>query len=195
MLKKARELDPKSQLVANNYITALQRLGKVSESREVLNALQDKRDQSSIPAAQKAHQLKIDGKDDLAEKVYREAILQDPLDVSSYINLGSLLIENGDLDEAEKVLKKAISTKKSGSVVHMNLGYLYLQKKKYSESQIASEVAVKLNPESSTAWLNLGLSLVYQNKIDEARSAWQRALSLDSENEQIIKNLKAIESN
>ena len=99
------------------------------------------------------------------------------------------------MDEAEKVLKKAISTKKSGSVVHMNLGYLYLQKKKYSESQIASEVAVKLNPESSTAWLNLGLSLVYQNKIDEARSAWQRALSLDSENEQIIKNLKAIESN
>ena len=106
-----------------------------------------------------------------------------------------MLIENGDLDEAEKVFKKAISTKKSGSVVHMNLGYLYLKKKKYSESQIASEVAVKLNPESSTAWLNLGLSLVYQNKIDEARSAWQRALSLDSENEQIIKNLKAIESN
>ena len=38
VLKKARDLDPKSKLVANNYITALQRIGKVSESRKVLKA-------------------------------------------------------------------------------------------------------------------------------------------------------------
>ena len=193
VLEKARKLAPESQLVGNNYATALRGVGRIEESLEVLKNLKNGEDSEEINHAIKAQQYRIEEKYELAEKEFRAAISKDPKEISLYTNLGSLLIEREKFDEAEVILEKAISIKDVGAVTHMNLGFLYLKKKKYDKAQAQSEIAVKLNPKSSTSWLNLGLSYVHQGKINEAREAWNRALDLDPDNEQLINNLKAIE--
>ena len=193
ILKKARVLDPESQLVANNYATALRGVGRIEESIAILKSIKNEEDPLLDDPAIQAQQYRIAGKFELAEKAYRDAIKKDPLDVSLYANFGSLLIERKKFDEAEIVLKKAIDTNRAGAITHMNLGFLYLKKKNFPQAQIQSEIAVKLNPESSISWLNLGLAYVHQEKIDQAREAWTRALALDPNNEQLKNNLKVVE--
>jgi Flp pilus assembly protein TadD len=50
-----------------------------------------------------------------------------------------------------------------------------------------------MNSNSALGWSNLGLALIRQGKKTEAREAWGRALKIDPKNQQIRKNLQAIE--
>ena len=70
VLKKARVLDPESQLVANNYATALRGVGRIEESIAILKSIKNEEDPLLDDPAIQAQQYRIAGKFELAEKAY-----------------------------------------------------------------------------------------------------------------------------
>jgi Flp pilus assembly protein TadD len=103
-----------------------------------------------------------------------------PDDAQPFLNLGTLLVDQGELDKAIILLKRAATIASNNPSIHEELGKAYLAKQELEEAQKELEAAIVLAPDISS--LHYKLAQVYRKEglADRAEKEFARCQELSS---------------
>lgn len=118
------------------------------------------------------------GRMDLAEKLYRDVLSQQPNHDVALNSLGVLAIQTGRADQAVRLLQRAISIKPSAASYHCNLGEAHRHLGRVDEAILAYREAIRLHADLALAHCNLGIALCDRNEVDAGIACYQKAISL-----------------
>jgi O-antigen ligase len=105
---------------------------------------------SRFPSAPKgARNLK------LADESFHKAIRLNRYDGKSYLALGQLYLNSGDLSRAEKYYFKALSVDPNNAFYHTMLGLFYLNSGRQAKAELRFKKALSINPNEPIARKNL----------------------------------------
>jgi len=100
-----------------------------------------------------------------SEKVFKDAIKLDSIDVQAFVNLGSLYFNVDRIDEARNYYFKAISLDPQNSRAHYNLGLLFSDQDDLESAKQEFSKAVELEPGDADAKAELdSINERFQNK-------------------------------
>jgi hypothetical protein len=102
-----------------------------------------------------AVRLAADGRDDEAERLFRQNVKREPYEARLHLNYGTFLLERGRLDEARKQLKLAVRDAPKSADGWTNLGVAHARLGKIDRARDCFERALKLEPGNQTARTNL----------------------------------------
>jgi tetratricopeptide (TPR) repeat protein len=97
-----------------------------------------------------------------------------------YLNLGSLLLEQGSASDALQPLQKAVAIAPNNASCHLKLGSARLRLGKLKEAQPELEEAVRLEPENAAAHFQLGRLYKQLKLTDRAKKEFDRAGEIQS---------------
>ena len=119
-----------------------------------------------------------DWKDELT--LWRKTVLTAPACGRAHYNLGTVLIELGDIAGAQRELEVALRLVNPGllGAVHNQLGYIAKKGGRYDEAKREYEIALKLAPDLMVAWVNLAGIAILNDQLDVARSIMEQALRI-----------------
>jgi tetratricopeptide (TPR) repeat protein len=109
---------------------------------------------------------------------WQAALAANPDSWLAHNNLGSVLLERGQLDEAMGHFQRALEFQPGYSTAHYNLGGVLRQKGQLDEAMAHFRKAVEIQPEYSMAHYNLGEILRQKGQVDEAIAHFQRAVDI-----------------
>jgi Flp pilus assembly protein TadD len=125
------------------------------------------------------------GRVDEASTAYRLAIAwqanQSDKDSGPFLDLGSLLLDQGKTDEAIKYLLEAKEMAPGDSRTHQELGKSYERSGRLAEAQAELEKAVDLSPQDSALHFVLGRIYQKQKLNDKAKAEFDRSSELSQE--------------
>jgi Tfp pilus assembly protein PilF len=94
------------------------------------------------------------------------------------VNLGNLLMEQGQINEALPALERAVELAPNNAFCHMTLGIAYRQLHKLDQAQRELERATQLDPDNPTAHYQLGRVYKDQHALDCARKEFEKTAEL-----------------
>jgi tetratricopeptide (TPR) repeat protein len=97
-----------------------------------------------------------------------------------YLNLGSLLLEQGNASDALPPLEKAVQIAPNDASCHLKLGSARLRLGKLKEAQPELEEAARLEPENAAAHFQLGRLYKQLKLTDRAKKEFDRAGEIQS---------------
>lgn len=97
-----------------------------------------------------------------------------------FVNLGSLLLEQGDMKEAEAALRKAVELAPANAYCHLKLGILYHKAGQLKEAQRELERATEIEPDNAPAHFQLGRVYKEQNLMTRAQAEFERTAELQA---------------
>ena len=115
------------------------------------------------------------------ETLFRHAIMVTGDNYLAQNNLGSALLERGQVDEAIAHLREAIKADPAYATAHSNLGAALVKKGQAEEAIGCLREALRLNPKLAEAHCNLGVALDRQGRPEEAVSQLNEAVKLAPE--------------
>ena len=124
----------------------------------------------------RANLLRKQGKMQLAEMEYLEAISTDSGMAEAYHGLGSLLLEAGRLEMAESSLQKAVEIAPGFVPALHDLGILHQIRGMCNEAERFFRTCVTQDSRFVPALNSLGMLLLRSNRVEEARSCFIEAL-------------------
>ena len=102
--------------------------------------------------------------------------------VVAHNNLGTALIENGNLNDAITHFQKALRINPDDAEAHNNLGGALLQKGQVDEAIAQIRMALQSAPNSPIVHNNLGGALLQKGQVDEAIAHVREALQIQPDN-------------
>ncbi len=111
-----------------------------------------------------------------AQKVFEQAIADDPNDARAWLDLGLALEAKGDYASAEKAYRRAIEADSRFAEAFNNLGVLLRERGDLDGATEALERAVVLDPSLTAARFNLGLAYEDAGRIEDAEQAYLRTI-------------------
>jgi Flp pilus assembly protein TadD len=105
----------------------------------------------------------------------------------TWINLGYVLCELGNLDKAVTVLTTALVLNSRSEEAHCNIAVAYMRQGNLHDAERHLRLAVTLSPGYVNAWNNLAIVLGNQRRLPEAILACHRVLDLQPTNDQALK--------
>jgi len=96
-----------------------------------------------------------------------------------YNNLGSVLLQKGQVDEGMVDYQKALETNPNYAEAHNNLGTALLQKGQVDEAIIQCQKALEIDPNYAHAHNNLGNAFLQKGQVGEAIDQYKKALEID----------------
>ena len=128
--------------------------------------------------------LETEGQPAAAIDAYRKAIAwqeQTPLPSEQpYVNLGNLLMEQGQIKEAIEPLEKAVALAPNNAFCHMTLGVYYRKAGQMEVAQRELERATQLEPDNAVAHYQLGRLYKEAHDLDRAKVEFRRTAELQS---------------
>jgi tetratricopeptide (TPR) repeat protein len=125
-----------------------------------------------------------DAQPSAAIEAYRTAIAWEQQDSrpseQPYVNLGSLLLEQGQTEEAISQLEKSVALAPSSGYCRLKLGTAYLRAGKLRDAQRELERATSLEPESAVAHYQLGRLYKQIHALDHAKAEFDHAAQLQT---------------
>jgi tetratricopeptide (TPR) repeat protein len=118
----------------------------------------------------------------LAEKICRQALIENPDDALAHFKWGRLLhIHLKRYAEAEIAYRNAAELDPAFASPWHNLGnLLIISLNRSAEAETAYQRAIELDPKGAASWNNLGHLLAnHLNRYDEAETAYHRAIECD----------------
>ncbi|NEO42490.1 MAG: tetratricopeptide repeat protein [Moorea sp. SIOASIH] len=112
---------------------------------------------------------------------YQQAIQQPilpQLKLGAYNNLGSLLLQAGELNHAKTAYEMAVKIDPSFALGHNNLGMTWKALGQMENAIASYQQAIQLNPEYGEAYQNLGVVWLKLGKVDQSLSAFKKAIAL-----------------
>lgn len=106
---------------------------------------------------------------------------------SSWNNLGSMALEQGNLEEAERAFKKSVELNPEHAGTHNNIGGLRLRQGRYEDAVEAYDTAIRLNPKDVEPINNLANLLVTVRQYERAHKLIVSALKMEIANERSLK--------
>lgn len=116
-----------------------------------------------------------------SEQAYRAALAQPllpQLQMGAYINLGSLLKQQGRLSEAIAQFQQAVAIDSSCAVAYYNLGVAERARGFLEPAIAAYRQAIALQPDYAEAYQNLGVALFKLGQLPASAAAFSQALRL-----------------
>ena len=128
--------------------------------------------------------LETEGKPAAAIEAYRKAIAwqEQTSQVSEqpYVNLGNLLVEQGQIKEAIGPLEKAVALAPNNAFCHMTLGVYYRKAGQMEGAQHELARATQLEPDNAVAHYQLGRVYKEMNDLNRAKAEFDRTAELQS---------------
>ena len=115
----------------------------------------------------------------MAINAIRNAIKNEPENVTFMNNLGEFLRLANKTSEAINVLKEAIKLKPDDANIWTNLGVAFQQEKKIIDARLAFKKAMALNPHSAKIANNLGVLTRDIGKLNKALGYFKKALEIE----------------
>ncbi len=129
-----------------------------------------------------------------AKKQYQKAIEQPILPIlkiGAYNNLGSLLLNLGNLQEARQALLQTIKLDPNFALGYYNLGMVLKTMGQTDKAIAAYQKAIELNPNYAPAYQNLGVVFYKTGYMKESIETFQRAIALyEQQNPQLARELR-----
>ena len=181
-LQSAVERDPHNKdawyYLGRAFYTRAQRVEARQAFLKVLNLdPQDSRAENNLGLI-----YETDGEPAAAMEAYRKAIAwqeQSPHPSEQpYVNLGNLLMEQGEPRQALESLERAVTLAPNNAFCHMTLGVAYRQNGKLDRAQRELETATKLEPDNPTAHYQLGRVYKDQHALDRAQAEFGKTAEL-----------------
>jgi hypothetical protein len=119
-------------------------------------------------------------KDDLT--LYRDLLRTTPGLVSAHYNLGTKLIETGDLEAAIFHLEQAVGLAPDQALFTNNLGLAYFRAGRSTEALATYRRALELDPTMWEAWDGISAVLIRAGRLEEGIEACRRSISIRPEN-------------
>jgi tetratricopeptide (TPR) repeat protein len=128
--------------------------------------------------------LETEGRFSAAVDAYRSAIAWQEqsghLSEQPYVNLGNLLLEQGQTKEALEPLRKAAELAPRNAYCHLKLGAYYRKVGMLEDAQRELEKAVQLEPDNAAAHYQLGRLYKETQALDRAQAEFDRAAELQT---------------
>lgn len=120
------------------------------------------------------------GKLDLAEQQYREAVKKEPKSVSALLLLGDLSFQAKKYTQAETAYRKAIKLQPENGDIYNNLCLVYLEQNAgIDKTEDLIRKAIAVTPEHRAYYLDtLGTIFLKQGRIADAIGEYKKAIEL-----------------
>lgn len=126
--------------------------------------------------------LESDAQPSAAIEAFRKAIKwqenEPHVSEQPYVNLGSLLIEQGNVKESIDPLEKAVNLAPENAYCRLRLGTAYLRAGELGRAQRELEKAVQIDPDDPTAHYQLGRLYKEIHEPERAKTEFQRTEEL-----------------
>jgi tetratricopeptide (TPR) repeat protein len=113
----------------------------------------------------------------LAERLYGEALTQNPNDATALQGLGVLRFEQGRKQEALALLGQAAKQVPGNAGIRRNHAAALAVAERFADAALEYRAALALEPDVATDWGRLGSVLAELDRNDEAIAAYQAALA------------------
>jgi tetratricopeptide (TPR) repeat protein len=110
---------------------------------------------------------------------FQAAVAAAPTNATAHNNLGSALLDNGQVEEAIACYHKAIALDPKHAPAHYNLGMALAGKGQVDEAIPFYQKAIELDPKFAPAHTNLGNALMSKGKVEEAMACYRQAIAVD----------------
>lgn len=137
--RKALTLTPNHPAILHLLGVILGRLGKSSQSLEVLRQTARLQPDSAMVRHNYAFSLKSTGSFDDAIREFQQAIKLDPKMAAAHSNLGIVYKDQGKLEEAKACYRRAIELKPDYADAHWNLSLVLLRQGNFKEGLVEYE--------------------------------------------------------
>jgi tetratricopeptide (TPR) repeat protein len=129
--------------------------------------------------------LETDGKTEAAIDAYRTALAwqENSLHPSEqpYVNLGNLLVQQGQTKEALTLLENAATLAPNNAYCHLTLGMAYRQLGRREAAQHELEKATELEPRNARAHYQLGRLYKEAHDLNRAQAEFKKTADLDAQ--------------
>ena len=125
------------------------------------------------------HSFSINGDDQKALELFREAIEQDPKSVKAWSGLGACQIGLNRPDAAIEAYKQAIKINPNDESPHFILGNFYAKLGRHQEAIESYKQVIRINPDFESAHFKLGLIYSKLGRIDDGKNAFETVIQLN----------------
>ena len=183
-LEKAVEFDPKNADAWYYLGRAYYTKGRLAEARTSFNKVlnlepHDVRAENNLGLI-----LETEGKPTEAIEAYRRSIKWQGQSLrpseQPYVNLGNLLMEQGQTKEALEPLQKAVEVAPNNGYCRLKLGVYYRKIGQLERAQQELEKATELDPNNAAAHYQLGRLYKETGAVDRAQTEFNRAAELET---------------
>jgi tetratricopeptide (TPR) repeat protein len=183
-LERAVEFDPKNKDAWYYLGRAYYTRARLAEARKAFRSVLDL-DPHSVKAENNVGLLfETEGQPAAAMEAYRNAIAwqeQNPhLNEQPYVNLGNLLMEQGQMSDAAGPLEKAAKLAPNNAYCRLTLGVYLLKSGQLERAQQELEAATRLDPNNAAAHYQLGRLYKQTHQLDRAKAEFERTAQLQS---------------
>ena len=197
MFSKAVELRPEDYDTRYQFAMALWRTGDRHTALRQLDAAERlKPDQIQVHSARARICVEL-GETDQAvkesESVKRLTSHERDLEqASSYMGIGNVSLQRGDLNNAEAQFRKALQLDPHSAGARSNLGLVLGLLHRPQDAQREFQEAIALDPQLATAYNALGVSYAEEQRVSEATTEFERAIQVDPQYAEAKNNLGAL---
>ncbi len=175
--RRALATDPKHARAHNNLALALLELGDLRQALGHLQTSVEIEPRCEVYADLGLLQDRL-GREDLARESYETAFALVDVCSEPRVNLGSMLLEDGEYAEAAVHYQQAVAIKPTAKA-YSGLGFSLDQLGRLDEASGAHQKAVQLDPDWGEAHANLALNHARKKELIEAVAAYRRAVALE----------------
>jgi tetratricopeptide (TPR) repeat protein len=123
------------------------------------------------------------------ETLWQTTIERNPKAWMAHNNLGTVLLQKGQVDEAIVHFRKALEIKADHTDAQANLGSGLLQKGELDEAIAQYHKALEIKPDYALVHYDLGNALLLKGQVDEAIAHYEKALEIKPDYADVYNNL------
>jgi len=177
-LEKAVALDPKNEdawyYLGRGYYTK----ARISEARKAFQKILDLDPNNARAENNLGLIFESDAQPSQAMDAYRKAITWDEANPhrseQPYVNLGSLLLEQGRTKEAVAPLENAVTLAPENAYCRLRLGTAYFRDGQMERAQLELEKATELDPGNAIAHYQLGRLYKETHQLDRSQAEFEK---------------------
>lgn len=188
-LNFALSIDPNSILVQRNHARLLLKQQKISQARQIAEAVYQIDSINSENQVVFASALAVNNELELAKMLCENALQQNPNYAEAFAILGQLYLKIGDKNAALEQFEKALSIKPHLTQLYSIVVMLYNVNKNIKAVIATLEKALKYEPNEVSYMVNLGEFLRQNNQVAEAIDILEKAVILAPKNVMAWANL------
>lgn len=181
-LEKAVERDPRNEDAWYYLGRAYYTKARLGEARRAFETVLTLNPHSSRAENNLGLILETDGQPAAAMEAYRTSIAWQEQNShpseQPYVNLGNLLVEQGQPKEAIAPLERAATLAPKNAYCHLSLGVAFRQLGQFAGAQRELEKATELEPNNATAHYQLGRLYKDIHALDRAQAEFERTAEL-----------------